>query len=46
MIAEVIWLSAGDAENPTRYPPGMGLKFLDVDDKDLPFLDGLLAKQK
>ena len=46
VIAEVIWASLGDPEDLARHPPGMGLKFLDVDDKDVPFLVSLLPAKK
>lgn len=42
VIAEAMWGSGGDPENPERFPSGMGCKFLDVDDKDVPFLQGLV----
>lgn len=42
VIAEVMWCTLGDAENLERFPPGMGCKFLDVDDRDVPFLQGVI----
>lgn len=42
VIAEAMWISAGDPENPERFPSGMGCKFLDVDDKDIPFVRGIV----
>lgn len=41
IIAEVIWGTNGDEEK--KQPPGLGVKFLDVDDKDLPYLKDLIA---
>lgn len=41
IIAEVIWGTNGDPEKQT--PPGLGVKFLDVDDKDVPYLKDLVA---
>ena len=41
IIAEVIWGTNGDDEKKT--PAGLGVKFLDVDDKDLPYLKDLVA---
>ena len=38
VICEVIWSSAGDPDDLENFPAGMGCKFLDIDDKDLPFL--------
>ena len=38
VIAEVIWATAGDPGDLAKFPPGMGAKFLDVDDTDKPFL--------
>ena len=45
VIAEVIWASLGDPDDPARHPSGMGLKFLDVDDNDVVFLKSLAAKK-
>ena len=45
VIAEVIWASLGDPDDPARHPAGMGLKFLDVDDSDVVFLKSLAAKK-
>lgn len=42
VIAEVMWSWAGDPENPERFPPGMGCKFLDIDERDTPFLQGVI----
>ena len=42
VIAEVMWATAGDLENLDRFPPGMGCKFLDVDERDLPFIQGVI----
>lgn len=48
VIAEVMWGTTGEPEDLERLPPGMGCKFLDVDDKDAPFIqevvDEVLAK--
>jgi hypothetical protein len=42
VIAEVIWASHGDPDDKEKTPPGMGVKFLDIDDRDLPFLAALV----
>ena len=42
VIAEVMWVTAGDPENLDRFPPGMGCKFLDVDERDAPFIQGVI----
>ena len=41
IIAEVIWGTNGDTEK--QLPAGLGVKFLDVDDKDVPYLKDLVA---
>lgn len=42
VIAEVMWSTTGDPENLERFPPGMGCKFLDIDERDAPFLQGVI----
>lgn len=42
VIAEVMWATMGDPEDTERFPPGMGCKFLDVDERDAPFIQGLI----
>lgn len=42
VIAEVMWATSGDPEDPERFPPGMGCKFLDVDERDTPFVQGVI----
>lgn len=44
VIAEVIWATQGDPADPQAHPSGMGSKFLDVDDKDRPFLKEQIDK--
>ena len=42
VIAEVMWQTMGDPDDLDRFPPGVGCKFLDIDERDVPFLKGVI----